>query len=65
MDTTGRKKRNRDPRSTLFERLNLQTNKREKIRTSLPLASGHNGRRRQGGGRPEGLPEVRVKEGRG
>jgi hypothetical protein len=65
MDTTGREKRNTNPKSTLFERLILQTNKREKIRTSLPLSAGHHGRRRRGGERPEGLPEVRIKEGRG
>jgi hypothetical protein len=65
MDTTGREKRNIDPRSTLFERLTLQANEREKIRTSLSLIAGHHGRRRWGGERPEGLPEVRIKEGRG
>jgi hypothetical protein len=65
MDTTGSEKRNTNPKSTLFERLILQTNKREKIRTSLPLSTGHHGRRRRGGERPEGLPEVRIKEGRG
>jgi hypothetical protein len=41
MDITGRKKKN--PRSTLFEKLNLQKNKRENNRTSLPLAAGHRG----------------------
>jgi hypothetical protein len=43
MDITGRKKRN--PRSTLFEKLNLQKNKGENNRTSLPLAAGHRGHR--------------------
>jgi hypothetical protein len=65
MDTTGREKRNTDPRSTLFERLTLQANEREKIQTSLPLAAGHHGRRRWGGERPKVLSEVRIKEGRG
>jgi hypothetical protein len=65
MDNTGRDKRNTDPRSTLFEWLMLQKNKEENDRTSLPLAAGHRGRRRWGGERPEGLPEMRVTEGRG
>jgi hypothetical protein len=63
MDITKREKRN--PKSTLFEKLILKKNSRENDRTSLPLAVGHRGRRRRGGERPEGLPERRVREGRG
>jgi hypothetical protein len=63
MDITKREKRN--PRSTLFEKLILKENNRENDRTSLPLTAGHHGRRRRGGERPEGLPERRVREGRG
>jgi hypothetical protein len=55
MDITKREKRN--PRSTLFEKLILKENNWENYRTSLPLTTGHRGRRRRGGERPEELPE--------
>jgi hypothetical protein len=61
MDTTGNEKRSTDPRSTLFDRLNLQKSKGENGRTS-PLAAGHRGHRRRGGDKPEGLSKMRVKE---
>jgi hypothetical protein len=61
---SSRKKKGK-PRSTLFGFLKLQRRKTRKIRTSLPLAAGHRGRRRRGGERLEGSPEGRVKEGRG
>jgi flagellar basal body rod protein FlgB len=64
MDTIGRKK-NKNPRYTLFEKTIPHANEREKSRTSLSLAAGHRGHQRRGGERLEGLPEGRVKEERG